>query len=208
MCLFFVCAVNLVVLAVACWQAYEARDIKSEFAEAKYIAMTVFSLTQGFLTGLPIVAVARGTPKTFYLMLTFLVFAVCMVVLSLIFIPKMLMQIRYGKMSHKEQKEAMMASVRLSARMTLEGPGAGSKAFRSNVLPCIQERNIPVRVDDVNNSNLSPEPSSSPEQYKPSEQPSDLKNPDIDGALVVMKVEGRRVVSSYLADEDWDTHDA
>ena len=77
-------AVNLIILAIACWQAYEARDIKSEFAEAKYIAMTVFSLTQGFLTGLPIVAVASDTPKTFYLILTFLVFGVCMVVSSVL----------------------------------------------------------------------------------------------------------------------------
>jgi hypothetical protein len=123
-------SVNLAVLGTACWQAYEARDIKSEFAEARYIAMTVFSLTQGFLTGLPIVAVARDTPETFYLILTVLMFGVCAVVLSLIFIPKMMMQRRYGRMTASQQNKAMLASVRLSARMDDDGPGSGSTAFR------------------------------------------------------------------------------
>mmetsp|Transcript_38979 Transcript_38979/g.94249 ORF Transcript_38979/g.94249 Transcript_38979/m.94249 type:complete len:675 (+) Transcript_38979:2169-4193(+) len=68
--------INFVVLGIACWQAYEARDISSEFAEAKYIATTVFSLAQGFITGLPIVAVTTDHPETFYLVLTFLVFGV------------------------------------------------------------------------------------------------------------------------------------
>mmetsp|Transcript_40906 Transcript_40906/g.98650 ORF Transcript_40906/g.98650 Transcript_40906/m.98650 type:complete len:643 (+) Transcript_40906:726-2654(+) len=201
--------INLIVLAIACWQAYEARDIKSEFAEAKYIAMTVFSLTQGFLTGLPIVAVARENPTTFYLILTVLVFGVCMVVLSLIFVPKMLMQRRYGKMSGKEQRESMMVSVRLSARMAMDGPGAGAKAFSSRsaqTMPKIEEPKH-QRVDDLHNENHSSDQTPSPEGAlpKPNNQElggSSVKNPESDGSsLVVMKVDGRRVVSSYLEDE-------
>lgn len=202
LCFYLLAAVNLVVLAVACWQAYEARDIKSEFAEAKYIAMTVFSLTQAFLTGLPIVAVARETPRTFYLILTVLVFGVCMVVLSLIFVPKILMQRRYGKMSDKEQKEAMMVSVRLSARMAVEGPGDGSKAFSSRsgqqLMPTIPE---PVREDNLRNETPSPNTTPIPEPPS-SELLNSSKTTDSDGALRVMKVDGRHVVSSYLDDDD------
>ncbi|CAJ1936397.1 unnamed protein product [Cylindrotheca closterium] len=121
--------INLTVIGIACWQAYEARDICSEFAETKYIAMTVFSLTQSFITGLPIVAVTTDDPETFYLVSTLLVFGVCLVVLSLIFIPKVQMQRHYGKMSEADQRKAMIVSVRVSSGMSAMGPGLGSLAF-------------------------------------------------------------------------------
>jgi hypothetical protein len=167
-------AVNLVVLATACWQAYEARDIKSEFAEAKYIAMTVFSLTQGFLTGLPIVAVARDTPETFDTILTALVFGVCAVVLSLIFIPKMMMQRRYGRMTKTEQNKAMLVSVRLSARMDEDGPGSVSTAFRSASKPTMQ----------------------------PIEEAGTSAPVESDKGAMVAKPDGRRVISSYVEDDE------
>jgi hypothetical protein len=166
-------SVNLCVLATACWQAYEARDIKSEFAEARYIAMTVFSLTQGFLTGLPIVAVARDTPETFYLILTVLVFGVCAVVLSLIFIPKMMMQRRYGRMTEIQQNKAMLVSVRLSARMDEDGPGSGSSAFRSQRNPTLQH------IEE-----------------------SPVKSGKSDKGAVVAKPDGKRVISSYVEDNE------
>ena len=46
--------INIVSLAIACWQAYKARSIQSEFSEAKYIGLTVSSMFQAFLTGIPI----------------------------------------------------------------------------------------------------------------------------------------------------------
>jgi len=82
-------AVNFGVLVIACWQAIVAKDIKSEFAEAKYIDFAVFSMSQGALTGIPVVVVTKDTAKAFYLVLTFLIFVACTVVLSLIFLPKM-----------------------------------------------------------------------------------------------------------------------
>ena len=198
--------VNFVVLAVACWQAYEARDIKSEFAEAKYIAMAVFSLTQGFLTGLPIVVVARENPETFYLILTVLVFGVSLVVLSLIFIPKVLMQQRYGKLSVKEQRKKMLVSVRLSAGM--EGEWSGSHHhFSSNMASktsrpmmekiqeqekALQEHEMAVvRVSDLNNQASS----------DPSNKNDDTSTPG-SGAFVQKDFSGRRVMSSYLERED------
>ena len=107
--------VNFSVLVTACWQAFEARDIKCEFAEAKYIGLAVFSMFQGFLTGVPIVVVAKSIPEAFYLILTFLIFVVSMVVLLLIFLPKMLMERRYAAMTPEQQKKAMAVSVRASA---------------------------------------------------------------------------------------------
>jgi hypothetical protein len=102
-------------LVIACWQAFEARNIQSEFAETKYIGLAVFFLSQAFLTGIPVVAITRDIPEAFYLVLSFLVFMVCMAVLSLIFLPKIIMQRAYAKLSLAEQRKKMSVSIRLSA---------------------------------------------------------------------------------------------
>ena len=60
-------------------------------------------------------AVTKDIPEAFYLVLTFLLFVICMVVLLLIFLPKILMHREYSQMSEADQKKAMAASVRLSS---------------------------------------------------------------------------------------------
>jgi hypothetical protein len=140
--------------------------------------MTVFSLTQGFLTGLPIVTVARDTPETFYLILTVLVFGVCAVVLSLILIPKMMMQRRYARMTVSQQKKAMLVSVRLSAQMEEGGPWSRSSTFKSASKSTLQQ------IDEAGVS----APVESDESDK--------------GAMMVSKPDGRRVISSYAEDDE------
>lgn len=120
--------INLGLLIVSCYQAWEARDIKSEFAESKWIGLAVFSMSQGFLTGIPIVlAVAKEQPETFYLTITLLIFVICMVVLLLIFLPKVVMLRRYNKMSLADQRRSMASSVKLSSGLS---PDTASVKFR------------------------------------------------------------------------------
>jgi gamma-aminobutyric acid type B receptor len=59
--------VNLSVLVIANWQAYVSRVVESEVAEFKYIAMTMASLLQASLSGVPILFVVRDNPQAFYL---------------------------------------------------------------------------------------------------------------------------------------------
>ena len=61
------------VLGTACWQAFEARNIQSAFSESKYIALSVASLFQAFLTGFPILVIVKDEPKAFYLVLTLMI---------------------------------------------------------------------------------------------------------------------------------------
>jgi competence protein ComGC len=72
-------------------------------------------MSQAFLTGIPIVALVREIPETFYLVLTLLIFILCMVILLLIFLPKVLMQRAYANMSAADRTKMMAASVRKSA---------------------------------------------------------------------------------------------
>ena len=65
--------INFMVLGIACWQAFEARNIQSAFSEAKYIALSVASLFQAFLTGFPLLAIVKNEPRAFYLVLALMI---------------------------------------------------------------------------------------------------------------------------------------
>ena len=108
---------NLSVVIVAGWLAYRARGITSEFSESKYIGLAVFSLFQAFLTGLPVSVVVREQPQAFYLILTSMIFLLCTVVLSLIFLPKIFKQREYNGMSNEEQRRVIAENVKISSGM-------------------------------------------------------------------------------------------
>jgi hypothetical protein len=107
--------VNFFSLVVAAWQAWQARDIQDEFSEGKYIGLSIFSLCQAFMTGVPILAVVKDIPEAFYLMTVFLIFMLCVVVLSLVFLPKIIMQYKYSRMTPSQQRQMLAVSVRKSA---------------------------------------------------------------------------------------------
>ena len=72
-------------------------------------------MCQAFLTGIPIVAVVKDIPEAFYLVSVFLIFILCLVVLSLIFMPKIIIQYKYSRMTEPEQRRMLTVSVRKSA---------------------------------------------------------------------------------------------
>ena len=113
--------VNLLSLAIACWQAYKARSIQSEFSEAKFIGLTVSSMFQAFLTGIPIVVVVRDMPEAYYLVMTFMIFVLCMAVLLLIFLPKYFSHRAYTKLSPSDQRKVLMARSVRSKSIAMEG---------------------------------------------------------------------------------------
>jgi len=106
--------INFAVLVFACVQAYQGRYIKSDFSESSYIGLAVFSMAQAFLTGIPLVVVVRDVPQAFYLVLTFLIFILCMTILSLIFIPKFLNYRVASRLSEADQMKQIRSSIRRS----------------------------------------------------------------------------------------------
>ena len=105
-------AINFFALAIACWQAFQARDITSDFSESKYIGLSLASILQTFLTGIPVVAVVRDLPEAFYLITTFMIFVLSVVVLLFIFVPKMIKQYQFSQLSKKDQMIAIKTSIR------------------------------------------------------------------------------------------------
>ena len=108
-------ALNFAVLGIACWQAFEGRNIESAFSESKYIGLTVGSLFQAFLTSLPILVTVKEEPRSFYLVLTLTIFVLCEGILLLIFLPKAKMVYTFSQMSESEQYQEMSANVHRSA---------------------------------------------------------------------------------------------
>jgi hypothetical protein len=109
--------INFAVVAIACWQAFEGRAISSEFAESKYIGLSVASLFQAFLTGLPIVVIVKDDPRAFYLVLVLMIFFLSEVILLLIFLPKIYLAYQYSGMSTADQHKAIRDGINGSSRM-------------------------------------------------------------------------------------------
>jgi len=87
---------NAVALLLACWQAYLARNISSDFSESKYIGIAVFlSWMQVLAVGFPVIfLIDEEDTTTYYFLVILIIFVVCLSMLCLIFGP-LLIQHRY-----------------------------------------------------------------------------------------------------------------
>jgi hypothetical protein len=113
--------INFAVVCIAVWQAYRARDIQSEFAETKYIGLALSSIAQGFLTGVPILVIVKDEPPAFYVVLTLMLFLLCMAVLLLIFLPKYFMRKKYVGLTEAEQRRILQQGIRKSSGVAEHG---------------------------------------------------------------------------------------
>lgn len=145
--------VNLSVLVIANWQTYNARFIKSEFSEKRYVGFAMASLLQSMLVGVPILYVVRQSPQAYYLVLSFTIFVVSMIILLVIFVPKIV--ISHQRINNEEQLRIVQNSIRrsssLSPRRQLEAlhDSAGTPSSgRLNIAP-------PMRMIDCEDSSTS-----------------------------------------------------
>jgi len=155
--------INFGIMAIANWQAYEARVIQFEFSESKHIALAMGSFLQATLLGIPLLFVVRDSPQAYYLILTFLLFIIGMAILVVIFVPKMVFAEECRNMSDNVQTRLIRQSIHLSqqaAQQTRTNSGSGSlEASRSLFLqksdgsfrPFRVRRSV-NRVSEANNS--------------------------------------------------------
>jgi len=112
------------ILTVANVQAYMARNIQSEFSEAKYVAVAVGCMLQACLIGGPILFVVKEIPQAWYLSLVFIIFMISVTVLLLIFVPKIHTARSHAMHSEKSQSRLIRQSIAASQKKVLHG---GSK---------------------------------------------------------------------------------
>ena len=135
--------VNVGVLILANLQAYEARHIMAEFAEARYIGLTMLSLLQATGMAVPILFVVRESPVAFYLLLVFVIFAVTGAVLVLIFIPKLALVDKFKKHSPAQQSQMIRRSVlETQTNLKLSRSSISRGSTGSITEPTLQKPNI------------------------------------------------------------------
>lgn len=125
-------AINLGVLLLANWQAYASRKIQSEFAESKFIAICMILLLEAVLIGVPILLVVKDAPQAFYLTISFMIFAICMGVLLLIFIPKISIAADYSHRPELEQRRMLLRQIQRSIPKPAI-PAPSSRQFEHDV---------------------------------------------------------------------------
>mmetsp|Transcript_30241 Transcript_30241/g.49973 ORF Transcript_30241/g.49973 Transcript_30241/m.49973 type:complete len:1011 (-) Transcript_30241:1207-4239(-) len=81
---------NISILIVANWWAYQARNIETEYHESRYIGISMASILQAWCMGIPILIVVWDNPQAKFFVQAGIIFVTALAVLLLIFVPKML----------------------------------------------------------------------------------------------------------------------
>lgn len=96
---------NIVILIVANWWAYQARNIETEYHESRYIGIAMASILQAWGMGIPILIVVWDNPQAKFFVEAGIIFVTAMAVQLLIFIPKIL-AVRADRLQDKLEKES------------------------------------------------------------------------------------------------------
>jgi len=96
--LILVSAINLLALVLAVYQAYRARNISDEFSESRNLGIALFSWVQILVVGLPVMfLIESDNPTAKYFLQIVLIFAFCMSMLLILFVPIFVHYRRLGK---------------------------------------------------------------------------------------------------------------
>jgi 7 transmembrane sweet-taste receptor of 3 GCPR len=104
------------VLVLANWQAFEARHIEAEFSETRYIAICMASMLQAVISGIPVLFVVKEDPRAWYLVLVFMIFIIGMVILLVIFIPKILFTQLFLSKTKQQQNDIISFIIQRSSK--------------------------------------------------------------------------------------------
>jgi hypothetical protein len=131
MCLILI--INLTALLLAGWQSCKARNVDAEFSEAKWLAIGIFSWVQVVIVGVPVLfLISNDNPTARYFLLCALVFAVCMSMMCLIFIPIILAQLR-GKTTGTRVRSRVSTNRRRQNVQTFQD-------LRKVTAPCLEQK--------------------------------------------------------------------
>ena len=112
-------AVNMGALILANVQSYQARSIRTEFSESKFISIIMASMLQALVISIPILVLVYDQPRAMFVILVCLISVICSAVLVLMFVPK----IQYMKEWELEQERK-----RVSKALRLANGGIDSSS--------------------------------------------------------------------------------
>jgi hypothetical protein len=80
---------NIAIVIIANWWAYQARNIETEYHESRYIGISMASILQAWCMGIPILIVVWDNPQAKFFVEAGIIFVTALAVLLLVFVPKM-----------------------------------------------------------------------------------------------------------------------
>jgi 7 transmembrane sweet-taste receptor of 3 GCPR len=138
---------NISILLVGNWWAYQARNIETEYGESRYIGISMASILQAWCMGIPILIVVWDNPQAKFFVEAGIIFVTALAVLLLVFIPKSF-AIRADRIKAAEENKRLAYS------------SFTNRARKSNAFPEEQNPTF-AALNDVSNGNIdfSTEPS-------------------------------------------------
>jgi hypothetical protein len=118
--------VNVGVLILANVQVYQARSIRTEFSESRYITIIMASMLQAFVIGLPVILLVWNIPEVYFVVMVCLISVICFAVLGFMFIPKV--AILRQKRAEAKKKENRNSARRANGLVTAHGRDKSSTA--------------------------------------------------------------------------------
>ncbi|KAL7580582.1 hypothetical protein ACA910_003703 [Epithemia clementina (nom. ined.)] len=104
--------VNVSAFAVACYQAFRARNVSDEFSESKSLGVALCSWVQLFMIGVPVLfLIESNNPSARYFITAGLTFAVCMSMLLPIYIPIFIHWKQQTKQQQRQQQLQQQRSI-------------------------------------------------------------------------------------------------
>ena len=79
---------NISILIMANWWAYQSRNIETEYHESRYIGITMASILQAWCMGIPILIVVWENPQAKFFVESGIIFVTSLSFLLLVFVPK------------------------------------------------------------------------------------------------------------------------
>lgn len=125
---------NFVAVILANYQCYLSRQSPSDFNESYYIGLSMLSILEGFLLGVPILFLTIGKPTAQYVVSSILIFLLCMGILVPIFGSKMFVKKKHAKLRTSEWKRAWRNYDESTTRLRttaadMSGRNSSSRAF-------------------------------------------------------------------------------
>lgn len=133
-------AINAVAVILANIQAYQTRKLTVAYNESKFVALSMASILQAFLIGLPLLFLSNTTPTSRYVVRSLLIFVICMSMLGFIFVPKILSQRK------NNPEESMLSSALFATQQSIQA--AVSQRGAENIVCSVCKRRAEISATD------------------------------------------------------------
>jgi len=129
--LILIVLIDFSALALACLQAYRARNVSTEYSESKYIGVAVLSWLQVMLVGMPLIFLVNENPTASYFLKVVIIFIISMSTLVFMFVPKMI----YLKKKKDNGGQSIRSGAQSSYRSNASVNSSVSVTDRPSTLP-------------------------------------------------------------------------